>query len=208
MSPIYLLIMTVNSTVALFRLRTGDTQEDAGCGQHARAVQHSNETDRKTSHPGQVHHDRRHAADLHLHVPGDQIPGLTTTRPRFVDESRTFLQHIIPNDMKRDRTGFLTSGLSYFDKLCHLFSTSVFWSAKNGKAEEDLNSIKYFIPLEAAREGCTFDNGSEFFLSSLRILPQNNLVFYENHSLTVNHSCDCLCKILKTDICSTCICLQ
>lgn len=112
-SPIYLLIMTVNSTVALFRLRTGDTQEDAGRGQHARAVQHSNETDRKASHPGQVHHDRRHAADLRHHVPGDQIPGLTTIRPRFVDESRTSLQHIIPNDMKRDRTGFLTSGLSY-----------------------------------------------------------------------------------------------
>lgn len=69
-------IINVYSLVLLW-LYAGDPQEDAGCGQHARALQHGDETHRKTSHSGQVHHDRRHAAHLCLHVPGNQISGLT-----------------------------------------------------------------------------------------------------------------------------------
>lgn len=72
-------------------MSAGDAQEDAGCGQHAGAVQHGDETDREASHPGQVHHDRGNAAHLRLHVPSDPIPGLTAAHTHgSVDQSWTF----------------------------------------------------------------------------------------------------------------------
>lgn len=132
---------TSAADTALFGLHTGDPQEDAGRGQHVRAVEHGDEADRETSHPGQVHHDRRHAADLRLHVPGDQIPGLTTFDPSthrpthsstsvgLFDQSRTFFCSTPSSLMIWRVAEFLTSDLSDFSfyKWCHysLFSTDV-----------------------------------------------------------------------------------
>lgn len=66
------------------------------------------------------------------------------------DQSWTFLQRIIPYDMKSGRTEFLTSVILINCAIS--FPPIYFGHLQNGKVEEDLNYKQYFIPLEAPRE--------------------------------------------------------
>ncbi len=152
------IIIAVYMSMALFWLYTGDTQEDAGCGQHVRAVEHSDETDRKTSHPRQVHHDWRHAGDLCLYVPGNQIPGLTTIHPkRGFSISRGHLCSA------SSLTIWKVAELSFFSIRFRSFLQMVplkfvFHQCnypghlQNDSVDEDLKCIQYLFPLEAPRE--------------------------------------------------------